>query len=240
MIRHPQFLNGLLAFSATLFLVSFWNPEGSRALSPSEVRAPSTIGGTEDGRSGGGNLRPGSPRAVPSSDGPRLVAEYTEQLNGVIDGSGDPVAGRTRQLIAESLPPGWEKTFVLHDAMVVSAALTDIARLTSFASSRGLAAEPRKALAGESLEFQSLVEDFSMRWLAAKHPGLGDGALREIVAANNQRVLPLIGAYNLLGDAVSLEALGIPVAPPEAPVEFVLPEGIRRIRELQNGTPQQP
>lgn len=79
-----------------------------------------------------------------------------------------------------------------------------------------------------------------MRWLAAKHPGLGEGALREIVAANNQRVLPLIGVYNLLGDAASLEALGIPVAPPEAPVEFVLPEGIRRIRELQNGTPQQP
>jgi hypothetical protein len=240
MIRHPQFLNGLLAVSAALFLVSFWNPAGSRALESSDVRARTAGGGTEEGLSGGRNLRPGLPRVAPSADGARLVAEYTEQLSGVIEASGDPVTDRTRQLIAESLPPGWENTFVLHDAMVVSAALTDIARLTSFASSRGLAEEPRKALSGESLEFQSLVEDFSMRWLGAKYPGLGEGALREIVLANNQKVLPLIGAYNLLRDSAPVEALGIPVAPAEAPVEFVLPEGIRRIRELQNGTPPRP
>jgi hypothetical protein len=30
-----------------------------------------------------------------------------------------------------------------------------------------------------------------------------------------------------------VETLGIPMAPPQPPTEFVLPEGIRRMRELE-------
>ncbi len=39
-------------------------------------------------------------------------------------------------------------------------------------------------------------------------------------AADNNRVLPLLGPYNLLKGPEWIEALGIPLAPPENPSGF--------------------
>jgi|GEM_PF-6497904 len=133
---------------------------------------------------------------------------------------GQGTSGRIQQLVASTLPPGWEKTFVLHDALVVSASLTECARLVSFASSEGLAHQPRKALSGEALVFHRKLEGFALRWMLARHPGLGEPAIREILAADNHHVLPMLGPYNLLKGPEWIEALGIPVAPPETPSGF--------------------
>lgn len=165
--------------------------------------------------------------------GPLSVTDHTQRLITEIRNSGDPATARIHQLVTNTLPPGWEKTFVLHDALVVSASLTECARLVSFASSEGLAHAPRKALSGEALEFHQKLEGFALRWMLAKHPGLGEPAIREILAANNQHVLPMLGPYNLLEGPGLVETLGIPMAPPQPPTEFVLPEEIRRMRELQ-------
>lgn len=152
--------------------------------------------------------------------GPPSVTDHTQRLNTEIGNSGDPSTARIHQLVTNTLPPGWEKTFVLHDALVVSASLTECARLASFASSEGLAHQPRKALSGEALAFHQKLEGFALRWMLAKHPGLGEPAIREILAADNNCVLPLLGPYNLRKGPEWIEALGIPVAPPETPSGF--------------------
>jgi hypothetical protein len=165
--------------------------------------------------------------------GPPSVTDHTQRLITEIGNSVDPATARIQQLISKTLPPGWENTFVLHDALVVSASLTECARLVSFASSSDLAHAPRKALSGEALEFHQKLEGFALRWMLAKHPGLGEPAIREIVSANNHHLLPMLGPYNLLKGPGLVETLGIPMVPPQPPTEFVLPEGIRRMQELQ-------
>jgi hypothetical protein len=151
---------------------------------------------------------------------PPSVPDHAQRLITEIRNSGDPATARIQQLVTNTLPPGWEKTFVLHDALVVSGSLMECARLASFASSEGLADQPRKALSGEALAFHQQLEGFALRWMLAKHPGLGEPAIREILAADNNRVLPLLGPFNLLKGPEWIEALGIPMAPPEAPSGF--------------------
>lgn len=165
--------------------------------------------------------------------GPPSATDHNRRLITEIGDSGDPSTARIQQLVTKTLPPGWERTFVLHDALVVSASLTDCARLVSFASSMELADQPRKALSGEALVFYRKLEGFALRWMLARHPGLGEAGIREVMAANNHHVLPMLGPYNLLEGPGLVETLGIPMMPPQAPTEFVLPEGIRRMQELQ-------
>lgn len=152
--------------------------------------------------------------------GPPSVTDHSQRLITEIRNSADPATARIQQLVTNTLPPGWEKTFVLHDALVVSASLTECARLVSFASSEGLAQAPRKALSGEALAFHQKLERFALRWMLAKHPGLGEPAIREILSANNHHVLSMLGPYGLLEGPGLVGTLGIPVAPPETPAGF--------------------
>ena len=111
------------------------------------------------------------------------------------------------------LPPGWENTFVLHDVMVASGALTDMARLLFFASGEGLEARPRDALRDEALRIQAIADDIPRRWLASKYPMLGPEGIERLLAEPNREVLPLLGEYNVLAVDDLIRILRVPVLP---------------------------
>jgi len=114
-------------------------------------------------------------------------------------------------LIETNLPPGWEDTFVLHDALVTAGALTDLARVTSFASSENLEANPRQALRGEALRFQNIADDVARRWFSSKYPMLGTNVVEQILREPSREMLPLLGLYNRIPDDDAIRLLDIPV-----------------------------
>lgn len=142
---------------------------------------------------------------------PRTAHQYSTGIVETIRRSSDPAAVRILGLVESNLPPGWEQTFVLHDALVTAGALTDMARVTSFASSVNRDREPRLALQGESLRLQQIADNVARRWLATKYPMLGTHVIESILHEPSHEVLPLLGAYNLLPDEEALQILGIPV-----------------------------
>ena len=152
-------------------------------------------------------------RAAP----PPSATDHTRRLITEIGNSGDPSTARIQQLVANTLPPGWEKTFVLHDALVVSGALTDLARLFSVS---GLSEHPsrhRRALAGEALRAQEMADDFARRWLAWKHPLLAAAVIEEILRLPNHEILPAFDDFNLVEMDDVLRLLGTPVQDDDAP-----------------------
>lgn len=155
----------------------------------------------------GGTLS--SPRRAKPS--PRTAHQYSTGIVETIRLSGDPAASRILGLVESNLPPGWEHTFVLHDALVTAGALTDMARVTSFASSVDLDGQPRLALEGEALRLQQIADNVARRWLASKYPMLGTNAIESILGEPSHEVLPLLGPYNLLSDEDAVRVLGIPV-----------------------------
>jgi len=163
---------------------------------------------------------PAKPRADASPSRHRNPSRAQEASNNAIRAirkSGDPAGLRLLELLASSLPPGWEHTFVLHDALVVSGALTDLARL--FAVS-GLSEHPsrhRRALAGEALRAQEMADDFARRWLARKHPLLSASVIEEILRLPNHEVLPAFDDFNLVEMDDVLRLLGAPVQDDDAP-----------------------
>lgn len=163
---------------------------------------------------------PTMPRAdaIPSRQRhPSRARESSDNAIRAIRKSGDPAGLRLLELLESSLPPGWEHTFVLHDALVVSGALTDLARLFSVS---GLSEHPsrhRRALAGEALRAQEMADDFARRWLARKHPLLAASAIEEILRLPNHEILPAFDDFNLVEIDDVLRLLGTPVQDADAP-----------------------
>ena len=145
---------------------------------------------------------------------PRTAHQYSTGIVETIRLSGDPASARILGLVESNLPPGWEHTFVLHDALVTAGALTDMARVTSFASSVNRDQEPRLALEGEALRLQQIADNVARRWLASKYPMLSAHVIESILHEPSHEVLPLLGQYNLLPDDEAVRALRIPVAQP--------------------------
>lgn len=160
--------------------------------------------GTEVGSDGAG-LRPAWKRGLLGSHA------YTTGLVEVIRTTSDASAARILGLIETNLAPGWEETFVLHDALAVAGALTDLARMISFASSENLEHRPRAALRGEALRVQGIADGVARRWLAGKHPMLGANAIEQILQEPSREVLPLLGHYNLMDEGEAISVLGVPV-----------------------------
>ena len=148
---------------------------------------------------------------------PSRVKEATDNAIRAIRKSGDPAGLRLLELLESSLPPGWEHTFVLHDALVVSGALTDFARLFSVSGLSEHASRHRRALAGEALRAQGIADDFARRWLATKHPLLGAAVLEEILRIPNHEILPAFDDFNLVEMDDVLRLLGSPVQDADAP-----------------------
>lgn len=184
--------------------------------------------GTPAGRSGTAAVRPvgsvvgNSPLPSPVLEGwvrhgrtPRGLPDARAYTTGIVEAiriTSDPAASRILGWVESSLPAGWEDTFVLHDALVVSGALTDMARVISFASSEGLEERPREALKGEALRMQGIADDVARRWLSAKYPLLGTNAIEHILRESNREMLPLLGTYNLVGEEESIRLLAVPSA----------------------------
>lgn len=183
---------------------------------------------TPAGRSGASAVRPAvagvgnSPLPSPDLEGwvrharaPRGLPDARAYTTGIVETiriTSDPAASRVLGWVESSLPPGWQDTFVLHDALVVSGALTDMARVISFASSEGLEERPREALKGEALRMQGIADDVARRWLSAKYPLMGTNAIEHILRESNREVLPLLGPYNIVGEEESIRLLAVPSA----------------------------
>ena len=135
---------------------------------------------------------------------------YSTGIVETIRVTGDPSGTRLLGLIETNLPPGWEDTFVLHDALVTAGALTDLARVISFASSENLEASPRQALRGEALRFQNIADDVARRWLSSKYPMLGTNVVEQILREPSREMLPLLGLYNRIPDDDAVRLLDIP------------------------------
>ena len=139
----------------------------------------------------------------------RPVTDYSRTIVKAVHESGDASAGRLLAWIDANLPPGWEDTFLLHDALVASGALTDMARVLSFASSRGLEARPRGALEGEALRIQGMADAIVRRWLSSKHPLLGDSMIERVLSEPSREVMPVLGEYNLVPAEELVRILGV-------------------------------
>ena len=137
--------------------------------------------------------------------------QLTTDIMEAIRSSHDPAASNLLTSIESSVPPGWEHTFMLHDALLVAGALTEMARMTSFASSSGLESQPRAALSGEALRIQGIADGIARRWLASKYPLLGHDMTEKILREPNRDVVPLLGEYNLVDLAEAVRILGVPV-----------------------------
>ncbi len=143
--------------------------------------------------------------------GPLGGGGYSTGIVETIRVTGDPSGTRLLGLIETNLPSGWEDTFVLHDALVTAGALTDLARVISFASSENLEANPRQALRGEALRFQNIADDVARRWFSSKYPMLGTNVVEQILREPSREMLPLLGLYNRIPDDDAVRLLGIPV-----------------------------
>jgi hypothetical protein len=156
-----------------------------------------------------------TPRAVhlrpTTMQGPLGGRAYSTGIVETIRVTGDPSGTRLLGLIETNLPPGWEDTFVLHDALVTAGALTDLARVISFASSENLEATPRRALRGEALRFQNIADDVARRWFSSKYPMLGTNVVEQILREPSREMLPLLGLYNRIPDDDAVRLLDIPV-----------------------------
>jgi hypothetical protein len=157
--------------------------------------------------------QPAPPVASPQTHAGLRVQEHSQAIIDAVHESQAPAPQRLLAWMHAALPPGWENTFVLHDVMVASGALTDMARLLSFASADGLEARPRDALRDEALRIQAIADDIARRWLAWKHPMLGDDGIEHLLAEPNREVLPLLGEYNMLAVDDLIRILRVPVLP---------------------------
>ena len=157
--------------------------------------------------------RPARSFALPRSHADHRVHDHSLAIIEAVHESEDPAPQRLLAWMDAVLPPGWENTFVLHDVMVASGALTDMARLLSFASREGLAARPRDALRDEALRIHAIADDIARRWLASKHPMLGPEVTERLLAEPNREVLPLLGEYNVLAVDDLVRILRVPVLP---------------------------
>lgn len=128
------------------------------------------------------------------------VREHSTELLTAARKSEDPATRRIAQRVEESLPPGWEDSFVLHDGLLAAAALQEMARMLTHADLLGGPADARAALIGPDAEFQTFADRFALLWLERKYPLLSEEVLRSILPENALSVIPTLGPYNLFDD----------------------------------------
>ena len=173
---------------------------------------------------------------------PRVVRDYNQFTVADIVASADPPALAVLTAVTNALPPGWEDGFALHDCLVAVAALTDVARLESPAlvgiddvSASG--PDPAAALGREGSSCHGFLREFFARWLARKHPALGEHTIRRLLLENTLAQNPALGPYDLIPIEDSIRLLRIPIPPASPRIAIEVPEEVRHRYRATPGTP---
>ncbi|KAB2675625.1 MAG: hypothetical protein DVB31_00315 [Verrucomicrobia bacterium] len=172
----------------------------------------------------------------------RVVRDYNQSTVADIVASADPAALAVLMAVTNALPPGWEDGFALHDCLVAVAALTDVARLESPAlvgidDASASGPDPAATSGREGSSCHGFLREFFARWLARKHPALGEHTIRRLLLENTLAQNPALGAYDLIPIEDSIRLLGIPVPPASPRIAIEVPEEVRHRYRATPGTP---
>jgi len=200
---------------AALFLITRWHPRNATIDAKTTVTDASHDNRLNTHSTATVESFPRLRPIRPKPTDPSPSRDYLNHIIATLRDQHDPATRGILEAIEHDQPGGWAETFILHDALVASGALTDLARIFSFASSSGLERQPRKTLSGDALHVVNLADAMVRKWLVSKYPLLGDTALERIMQVPNIQALPLLGQYNLITEEEAIQRLGITVRPQE-------------------------
>ena len=197
--------------------------------SPASSAAPRgpTLGAVSTASDDADRSRPRGPR--PES---RRVRDLNQSLREELARINDPAGNAVLAAVTNALPPGWDRGFVLHDCLLAVVALSDLARLesTTVFGQTGVdpnGPHPSETLSPEARAFHEFTAELLARWLARKHPALGEETIRAILREHTLALDPALGPYDLIPIDDSIHALEIPEPRPETPTNIEIPDMLR-------------
>ncbi len=159
------------------------------------------------------------------------IQELNQSLREELARLDDPAGNAVLGAITNALPPGWDRGFVLHDCLIAVVALSDLARLESTTVSGRDGADaggphPSEDLSPDARAFHGFTTELLARWLARKHPALGEETIRAILREHTLGLNPALGPYDLIPINDSIRALDVPEPRPEKPSDIAIPDAL--------------